>query len=256
MTLSSMALSTDIIALLFFVGGVAGFVDAIAGGGGLITVPILMLSGMSPTQALGTNKFQACFGSFSASMHFYRRGLVSLGRSVPMILSVAIAAAVGAALVQRLDAQLLLRLMPIVFIAMAVYTLFSARLGAQEATQRVGRKTYAACIAPLIGFCDGFAGPGTGTFFALSLVKLRGMDFVRATAQTKVLNFTSNVVSLFVFVAGGQIVWAAGLAMATGQFVGAQLGARTAIRRGSDFIRVLTVVVCIATSVGLLMQAG
>jgi hypothetical protein len=247
-----MELSLELITLLFLVAAFAGFIDAAAGGGGLITIPTLMLTGMSPAQALGTNKFQACFGSFSASLHFIRQGLVRPGAMIWTIVAVAIAAATGAFLVQQIDPQLLMSFMPIIFISIALYSFFSKSMGKTTTQQKISNKLYATTIAPCIGCYDGFAGPGTGTFFALSHVKLLGMDFIRATA--KILNFTSNIFSLLVFAQGGEVIWAAGFCMAAGQLIGARMGAKTAIEKGAGYIRLITVIVSIAISVGLLLR--
>ena len=249
-----MELSIELISLLVVVAACAGFIDAAAGGGGLITIPTLMLTGMTPVQALGTNKFQACFGSFSASLHFFRQGIVNPKRIWKWILSVAIASALGAYAVQQIDSKLLLQFMPFIFIAIALYSFFSKSLGEAETSQRISPNQYSLTAAPAIGFYDGFAGPGTGTFFALTCVKLLGMNFVKATAHAKVMNFTSNIFSLMVFIGGGEVVWVLGMCMAVGQFIGGRLGAKTVIRKGAGFIRAITVIVCIAISIGLLVR--
>ena len=250
-----MELSFDIVALLFIVACFAGFIDAAAGGGGLITIPALLFTGIPPVQALGTNKFQACFGSFSASLHFIRQGLVSPRRMLLMISTVAITAALGAYTVQLLDPQLLLNFLPAVFIAIAIYSLVTKQLGGKSTKPRINHAQFAITAAPCVGFYDGFAGPGTGTFFALAFVKLLGMDFVTATAHAKILNFTSNLSSLIVFAWSGQILVAAGLCMAAGQFLGAKLGARAVIHKGAGFIRLLTVVMSVAISLSLLLKS-
>lgn len=249
-----MELSFELIGLLFVVAGFAGFIDAAAGGGGLITIPALFFTGMSPVQALGTNKFQACFGSFSASLHFIRQRLVKPGRLLLMITCVAIASALGSLAVQQLDPQLLLNFMPAVFISIAIYTLVAKKLGGKATKQKITKTQFSLTAAPCVGFYDGFAGPGTGTFFALALVKLLGMDFVSATGHAKVLNFTTNLSSLLVFAWSGQVVLEAGLVMATGQFIGARLGASTAIRKGAGFIRWITVIIAIAISLSLIVK--
>lgn len=249
-----MELSFDIVGLLFIIACFAGFIDAAAGGGGLITIPALLFTGMPPVQALGTNKFQACFGSFSASLHFIRQGLIKPRRMIIMISSVAVASALGAYTVQLINPQLLLNFLPLVFMAIAIYSLVTRQLGEQSTKAHISDTQFALTAAPSVGFYDGFAGPGTGTFFALAFVKLLGMDFVTATAHAKILNFTSNVCSLVVFALSGQILFAAGLCMAGGQFLGAKLGAKTVIRKGAGFIRVLTVIVSVAISLGLLLK--
>ncbi len=249
-----MELSLEIVALLFFVAGFAGFIDAAAGGGGLITIPALIFTGMSPVQALGTNKFQACFGSFSASLHFVRSGIVHPQHFIAMILSVAIASALGAYCVQLFDTQQLLTIMPVVFIGIALYSFFAKNLGESTTDKRFSNAQFSMTAAPGVGFYDGFFGPGTGTFFALAFVKLRGMDFVTATGHAKILNFTTNISSLIVFAWSGQVVWIAALCMAVGQIIGAKIGAKTVILKGAGFVRTVTVVVSIAISLSLLLK--
>lgn len=249
-----MELSSELLALFFLVGAVAGFIDAAAGGGGLITIPALLFSGMTPVQALATNKFQACFGSFSASWHFVRQQRVKPQHIKLMITAVALSSALGAYAVQLLSAQLLLMCMPIVLIAIALYCSVTRELGESATEALISHQKYSATAAPAVGFYDGFAGPGTGTFFALSLVKLRGMDYIGATAHAKVLNFTSNVCSLVVFAIGGQVLVLAALTMAAGQIIGARLGASAAIKHGGGFIRKITVLMSLAMSVGLMVK--
>ena len=161
-----MEFAPELLALLFIVACIAGFIDAAAGGGGLITIPVLLLTGMQPVEALGTNKLQACFGSFSASLHFLRHGLVKPLAITGMISSVAIASAVGAYTVQQISPQGLLAIMPLIFIGIALYSLWAKNLGQEVSAKKINEQQFSFSVAPVVGFYDGFAGPGTGTFFA------------------------------------------------------------------------------------------
>lgn len=248
--------SPEVLLLLTLVAMLAGFIDAIAGGGGLLTIPALLFAGVPPVQALATNKLQASFGSFSATRYFVRRGLVSPLRQKWAVLAAGTGAGLGAAAIQAFSTEWLLVIMPFALIAIALYMLLAGRLGQAETHARLTENTLNRSVIPSIGFYDGFFGPGTGTFFTLSFCQLRGMTLVQATAHAKLMNFTTNFASLLVFLLSGQIIWAVGLCMAFGQATGARLGASTALKQGAGFIRLMTVAVCIAISLSLFWRAA
>ncbi|WP_430462653.1 TSUP family transporter [Thalassolituus sp. LLYu03] len=243
--------SPEVLLLLTLVAMLAGFIDAIAGGGGLLTIPALLFAGLSPVQALATNKLQASFGSFSATRFFVREGLVSPGQQRWSIAATAVGAALGALAIQQLNSDWLLKVMPFALIAIALYLLLARNVGRQAEAARLTASQMNGSLLPSVGFYDGFFGPGTGTFFTLGFCQLRGMTMVQATAHAKLMNFTTNLVSLLVFVFSGQILWLTGLCMAAGQALGARLGAGTALKQGAGFIRLMTVAVCIAISLSL-----
>ena len=203
-------LSPETAVILMGVSLVAGFIDAIAGGGGLLTIPALLAAGLPTASALATNKLQSPFGSFSASLNFIRKGYVSLGEMWPAIACTFAGAALGAILVQSLDPGFLRSLIPFLLIASAAYFIFSPRASEIEGHRRIGYPLFGATVGTVIGFYDGFFGPGTGSFFTVAYVTLLGFPITKATAHTKVLNFTSNIASLMVFIAGGKIVWTLG----------------------------------------------
>ncbi|WP_062270055.1 TSUP family transporter [Endozoicomonas arenosclerae] len=230
--------------LLFSVAVLAGFVDSIAGGGGLITVPALMAVGLSPAQALATNKLQSTGGSFSASVYFVRRGLVNLKDMRFAIFMTFVGSAVGTVLVQMIDASVLKQIIPFLLLGIAAYFILSPGARKTEATAAKMSLTAFACTAGVgVGFYDGFFGPGTGSFFAIAFVSLMGFSLTTATAHTKVLNCTSNVASLLFFMLGGQVVWAVGGIMLVGQFIGARLGSRMVVKRGQQIIRPMIVII-------------
>ena len=232
--------------LLTLTALVAGFVDAIAGGGGLITVPVLMGIGLPPQVALGTNKLQASFGSGSAMLHFVRAGTVKMGDCWIGILWTAIGAALGVWAVQLLDAPVLKLLIPWLLAAIAVYTLFSPSLGAADSHARMKSGLFYLLFGLSIGFYDGFFGPGTGSFWTMALMMLLGYSMMRATATTKVMNFTSNIVALIFFLSVGQVRFVEGIVMGVGQFLGARVGSRLVIKRGTAFIRPVFISVVLA----------
>lgn len=235
--------------VLFATGLAAGFVDSIAGGGGLITVPVLLSTGFQPQDALGTNKLQATFGSGSAAVHFTRAGLVRMKDCINGIIFTAIGAGAGTLLVQLVKPTLLKLVIPWLLIALAIYLLVKPALGHEQREARMGSNPFHLTFGLVIGFYDGFFGPGTGTFWAMAYVMFLGYELTRATAHTKIMNFTSNIVSLVVFVAGGHVLWVPGMVMGLGQMLGARLGSRTVIKGGAKIIRpiFLTVVVAIAS---------
>jgi uncharacterized membrane protein YfcA len=244
----------DLPLILFAVATVAGLVDAIAGGGGLITVPALLWAGLDPVSALATNKAQGVFGSGSATAHFARQGALDLRRSWPAVACTFAGAAAGALAVQHLGGETLARLIPLLLIAFALYFLFSPRVSDLDSHRRLSEGAFALLVGTGVGFYDGFFGPGTGTFFALGYVALLGYSLRRATVHTKLLNFASNLAALVFFVAGGHIVWTLALPMAAGQFIGAWLGAHLVLRHGTRLVRPALVLAALAVSIKLLME--
>ncbi|WP_107850334.1 TSUP family transporter [Oceanimonas marisflavi] len=240
--------------LLALAALLAGFIDAIAGGGGLITVPALLATGMPPTMALATNKLQSCFGSFSASLYYLRRGLIDWRIMKWAVACTFVGSMLGTLLVQRIDASVLEKVLPFLLAAFALYFLLSPKVGDEDRSRRLGIIPFALVVGTGVGFYDGFFGPGTGSFFALGFIALAGYSMGKATAHTKLLNFTSNFASLLFFILGGQVVWIAGLAMAAGQFLGARLGSRMVVTRGTRIIRPMLVTVSLVMSARLLWQ--
>lgn len=235
-TLGAMEPTLDILVVLV-AGAVAGFVDSIAGGGGLITVPALLAVGLPPHLALGTNKLASTMGVLTALRRYRGGGLVRLRHWWLGVVFTALGAIAGTLLIQRLDAGFLGWLIPVLLVVMLVYTLLSPDLGARSARERVDRRAVQTGGGLVLGFHDGFFGPGTGAFWALLLVSLAGLDLRRATAATKVMNATSNVAALVFFLLGGKVVFVLGLAMGVGQIVGATLGSRQVLRRTPGFVR-------------------
>ena len=240
--------------LLALAALLAGFIDAIAGGGGLITVPALLATGMPPTMALATNKLQGCFGSFSASVYYLRRGLIDWRNMKWAVVCTFVGSVLGTLLVQYIDASVLEKVLPFLLAVFALYFLFSPRIGDEDRQRRLGVIPFALLVGTGVGFYDGFFGPGAGSFFALGFIALAGYSMGKATAHTKVLNFTSNSASVLFFILGGPVVWVAGLAMAGGQFLGARLGSNMVVTKGTRIIRPMLVTVSLIMSVRLLWQ--
>lgn len=250
-----MEISPDILLILAAVAALAGFVDSIAGGGGLLTLPAMLLAGMDPLSALATNKLQGTFGSGTASLQYVRHGSTDWRAARGMMVVSGSAAVLGSLCVSLLPVAHLKAALPVVLIALALYFLMSPRLGDVDAEPRLSQPVFTATAVPAIGFYDGLVGPGTGSFFALSFVTLRGQSILRATGNTKLLNFASNVGSLGLFIIAGAPVWLIGLTMAVGSILGARIGSRLAIANGAKVIRPVLVVACCAMAVKLLMES-
>jgi uncharacterized protein len=241
--------------VLFVVGTAAGWLDSIAGGGGLITVPVLLGMGLSPADALGTNKLQAIFGSGSATRQYGHAGFIDYRPATSGVTFTAIGAFGGALLVQWVRQDVLRAIIPYMLIAIALYFLFRPRVGESEARARMKMGTFNFVFGLTLGFYDGFVGPGTGSLWAMAYVLFVGFGLAKATAHTKLMNFTSNAVALAVFMTGGNVHWVPGLVMGAGQFLGAQVGARMVVTRGVKFIRPIFILVAIAISIRLLVVA-
>ncbi len=233
---------------------IAGFIDSIAGGGGLLTIPALLSVGIPPAQALATNKLQSSFGSFSASFYFLRRGYIDLKLIRNAILFTFIGSACGTLLVQQIDPSSLKQAIPFMLIGFALYFIFSPHIGDEDRQQRMNFFLFSLLVGLVVGFYDGFFGPGTGSFLAISFVALAGFNLAKATAYSKLLNFTSNIASLIFFMLGGKILWQVGLIMGVGQFIGARLGSKMVVSKGSKIIRPLLVVMSLVMSARLLWQ--
>ena len=247
--------ATHLALLLILAAFCAGFIDSIAGGGGLISVPALLLAGASPVEALATNKLQGTFGAATATLTYARAGLVRPQDQLGMAAISAAAAAAGAMVAHLIPAEVLRLIMPVVLIGVAAFFALKPGLSDEASTARMKPAVFAATAVPAIAAYDGFFGPGTGSFFMMGFVLLAGFGVLKATAHTKMLNFASNIGSLLVFVFSGATWWGVGLAMAVGQVLGASLGARVAMRVGARLIKPLLVFVSTAMALRLLWQA-
>jgi len=233
-------------------GAVAGLVDSIAGGGGLITLPVALALGMPPKIALGTNKFQASFGSFTAAYYYVKHKVVDLPRVRAGVVFTLVGAAVGTWAVQQMGSELLSRIIPFLLMAIVVYTVVTPRFGETETIPRMPVLSFLLLSGISLGFYDGFFGPGVGSLWAMAIVLGLGTNLTRATGITKVMNFTSNIVSLLLFLVGGYVWFAAGIAMAIGQVAGARMGSRLVITRGASIIRPIYIAIVVATTIKLL----
>lgn len=232
--------------LLVLAGLAAGFVDAVVGGGGLIQLPALLLvPGISPVQALATNKVGSIMGTSTSSITYYRRIHPDLRTAAPMALAALLAAIGGAALAVYLPASALKPMIIVALVLVAVYVVAKPKVGTTTELRWSGNHHYAMAmgLGAVIGLYDGLLGPGTGSFLVIALVSVLGYAFLPASALAKIVNFATNLGALVFFIPNGAVLWGIGLVVGAANMLGAYLGARTAVARGSRFIRVAFVVV-------------
>lgn len=223
--------------LLFLTGVIAGMVDAIAGGGGIIALPVLLSCGLPVPVALGTSKLQSSFGSVSASIHYARKGLIDLKACRLGILFTFIGAIGGVWAVQSLRTDLVEQMIPWLLAVILLYTIFRPQVGQQDHPPRWRTGVFFAVFGLGLGFYDGFLGPGTGSFWTIALITVMGFNFAKATGVTKVLNAVSNLTALALFIAAGKVLWSIGLTMGAGQFLGARIGSGLVMKKGARFVR-------------------
>lgn len=247
-------LSLDGLMLLMLATFVASFIDAIAGGGGLIVVPALMLAGLTPVQALATNKVQAVFGVWSAAVNYARLGLVEPRRQIVPVAICFAGGLLGASLITAIPTDALRKALPAVMIGLALFFLLRRGLDDTDRVARMRPAVFSATIVPLVALYDGLFGPGTGSFYLMGLVTLAGFGLLRATAASKLLNAGSNLGSLTGFALLGEPQWALGLVLAVAAVAGSTLGARAAAKVGARLIRPLLVVTSSAMALKLLID--
>jgi uncharacterized membrane protein YfcA len=233
--------------LLAFAGLFAGFVDAVVGGGGLIQLPALVVAfpGAAPVQVLATNKLAGTCGTSVSSATYYRRVRPDPRTFVPLMTVAFLGSAAGAVAASYLPEAAFDPVILVALVVVGAYVLLKPDLGdVTELRFSGGRHLTAAVVAGLlIGFYDGALGPGTGSFFVFTLVGLLGYSFLEASAKARIANWATNVAALAVFAAQGAVMWRVGLVVGACNLVGSYLGARTAVSRGSRFVRVFFVLV-------------
>jgi len=225
----------------------AGFVDAVAGGGGLIQVPALFagLPREAPATLFGTNKLASIFGTLSAARRYVRAVEMPWRLVLPAAAAAFAFSFAGAAVVTWLPREVVRPLVLVLLVAVAIYTWSRPDFGVSKRPPRVAARHLlmtALLVGAVMGFYDGFFGPGAGSFMIFAFVRLFGMDFLHASASAKILNAATNAGALLLFAPSGHVLWALGLGMAVCNIGGAQLGSRLAIRHGSGFVRVVFLV--------------
>lgn len=223
--------------ILFFTGLLAGTVDAIAGGGGLISVPVLLSVGLPPHVAFGTNKFQGAIGTLVATRRYWRAGCINKDDLLLGLVSGLIGAAAGAIVNQVVSADILKQIAPVMLLLIFIYTVLSPRFGHQDEHPRIRSHIFYSVFGFALAFYDGFFGPGSGAFWVFLLMFFLGYNLIKATAYTKVFNLNSSLMAVACFAVGANIDYRVGLCMAAGQIIGGQLGASLALKKGVKLIR-------------------
>lgn len=232
--------------LVLLAGLAAGFIDAVVGGGGLVQLPALLLvPGISPVEALATNKLGSIFGTSTSAVTFYRRVHPDLRTALPMAGIALVGSFCGASIAALLPASVFKPVIVVALVGIGAFTLLRPALGDVTALRHTGRRHHgtAAAIGVAIGFYDGILGPGTGSFLVFAMVSLLGYAFLEASAKAKIVNCATNLGALLFFVPHGAVYWGLGLMLGAANIAGGYLGARTAAARGSGFIRVAFLVV-------------
>jgi len=241
MLTDTLDLGLPIILLMVLAAFAAGWIDAVVGGGGLLQLPALLLvPGISPVQALATNKLASIFGTTTSAITFFRRARPDLRTALPMA-AVALAGSYGGAtLAGLLPSSVFKPIIVVALIVVAVVTIARPTMGSVTALKHAGRRhlVTAAVLGLVIGFYDGLIGPGTGTFLIIALITALGYDFLLANAKAKIVNVATNLGALLYFIPGGHVVWVLGLFMGLANVAGAYLGSRMAVAKGSRFIRI------------------
>lgn len=228
---------------IIFMGFLSGFIDAIAGGGGLISIPALTVTGMPITMVLGTNKLQASIGTAVAAFKYYKSGLIDFKTVLRGLVAGFIGASIGTLLALFIDSDFMKYIMPILLVIIFIFSLLNKNLGVTAGNKKLSEAVFFTCFGFLLGAYDGFFGPGTGNFWIIAIVYFLGYTFLQASGYAKVLNLKSNVFSLIVFAIGGQVNLVYGLVMAIGSFTGGFVGSRMVILRGSKLVRPIFMIV-------------
>ena len=241
-------LSTLSLAVLIVAAFVAGWVDAVVGGGGLIQLPALLIglpSNTPPAVILGTNKISSFCGTATSSLTYALRIPLDWWTVAPLVIASAVGSAVGASLAKLLPKEAFTPIVLVVLIGVGVYIWRRPQLGMVSMRKHAGRKHYGwtVVIGLTVGAYDGFLGPGTGSFFVILLVSVLGYGFLDASATAKIANLVTNLSAIVVFGLSGSVLWGLGLIMGAANLIGGYLGARTAISRGNAFVRKVFLIV-------------
>ncbi|GAB3058706.1 TSUP family transporter [Sediminivirga luteola] len=241
--------------LILLAALLAGWIDAVVGGGGLLQLPaLLLIPGMTPVQALAANKISSVFGTTVSSITYFRRVKPDLRTAAPMALVALAGSFLGASAAALLPAEVFKPVIVIALVAVGLMTALKPALGVETQLRFSGRRHHgiAAAVGVAIGFYDGILGPGTGTFLIIALVSLLGYDFLHASAKAKIVNLATNIGALLFFIPHGSVFFGLGLMLAAANVAGSYIGSRMAIARGSGFIRVafLAVVAVLVVKLG------
>ncbi len=256
MDLSLFSVSESVLIWLFCAAFIAGIVDAIAGGGGLITVPSMMLAGVPPLVVLGTNRLQAVIGETTALITYWLNKEIKLKGFGLGILTTAIGAVLGSYSVSLFSKEVLQLLLPILMVCITFYSILSKRMKNNlTSTARISNRHFMMICGLAIGFYNGFFGPGTGSIWMVAFVILLGVTIKKATIATKPLNLVGNLVSLMFFIGLGSVDFTLGLVMGAGQILGSVIGSKIVIQNGDKVVRPVFITVTLFMTVKLLIES-
>ncbi len=234
-------LSLEILAFLFIVGVLAGFLDTLVGGGGLLAVPALLLSGIPPIYVLGTNKFQGSMGTGIATYLLFRKKKLNWQTVKKLMIASFIGSVIGGIIVQFVDTEILSFVIPVVLVFIAIYFVISPKPKVKNSSPK-SNKRFESYAVPGVGFYDGMFGPGAGSFFVMTGVMLKKLEIIEATILAKPLNFASNIAGFIVFLVFGHIAFIVGLIMMMGQLIGSFAGTHYLLKANPKVIRALIVI--------------
>ena len=234
-------LSLEILAFLFLVAVMAGFLDTLVGGGGLLAVPALLLSGIPPIYVLGTNKFQGSMGTGIATFLLFRKKKLNWKTVKKLMIASFIGSVIGGIIVQFIDTEVLSFVIPVVLVFIAIYFIVSPKPKAMSSSPKSDSR-FESYAVPGVGFYDGMFGPGAGSFFVMTGVMLKKLEIIEATILAKPLNFASNIAGFIVFFVFGHIAIVVGLVMMLGQLIGSFLGTHYLLKANPKVIRALIVI--------------
>lgn len=252
-----MELTLQMVLFICAAGFLAAAVDSIAGGGGMISLPAIIASGVPPHLALGTNKFASTFASFTSTMKFATSGKINFKLIKYQVPCTILGAALGVRTVLAIDERFLQILIVVMIFAVAIYTTIKKDFGQHDRFKGLTRTNVSMgmVFAFALGFYDGFFGPGTGSFLIFLFISVFGFDFTSAAGNGKILNFVSNIVSLILFAIGGKIIYLVGIPMAISMIAGAYVGTHIAIKNGPKVIKPIFITIALALIVKLIYQA-
>ncbi|SFJ91697.1 sulfite exporter TauE/SafE family protein [Thermoflavimicrobium dichotomicum] len=233
-------LNLSILLFLIVSGFIAAFIDSVVGGGGLISIPVLLATGLPPSVALGTNKLASTMASLTSTISFMKSGKIHFKLTLYLMPLSLLGSITGAYIVKQIPPDFLKPIIVALLVIVTIFTLIKKDWGTHSTFKGLSVKsaTFIAFASLLIGFYDGFMGGGTGSFLLFSFL-LIGFDFVKAAGNAKVLNFASNIAALAMFIYMDQVHYTYGLAMGISMILGAWMGSNMAIKKGSAYVKIL-----------------
>ena len=244
------------IIFLCVAGFISSFVDSIAGGGGLISVPAYFIIGFPAHYSLGTNKFSATCGSLTSTINFAKSGKIDKDILKVLLPFTFLGSIVGSYIVMLIDSSILEPIVLVLILAVGIYSFFAKSVGLEDKFTGATKKTLiiGSIFGFIMGFYDGFFGPGAGSFMVFGLIKIYGFDFVRASGNAKAMNLTSNFSSLITFAIGGKIYYLMGIPMALFTILGANVGSRLAIKKGVKIIRPIFIAMSLGVAIKMIFE--